>query len=270
MSSTFWGGALGLGLSAGLLYLVREYLLYLVKGGHIAVLVELLDNRGLPSSGGQIAFGTEITRQRFGEVSVLFAIDQLVKGVIRAITQLLSGMAGMLPIPGLNALIRVARIFLRIAIGLVDEVILAQAIRSRSHNPWAAAEEALVLYGQNNRAMFRNAAWLSVIMYAVAIVVFLLALVPAAALVYLLPGAWSASAFILAFIFAWAFKAALLEPLAIACMMQAFFTVTAGQEPHPEWHAKLTQLSDRFKALAEGARNWARRPASARDSEATV
>ena len=270
MTAAFWGGAAGFGLSAGLLYLAREYLLYLVKGGHIAVLVELMEGRELPAGKGQIAYGTGVIRERFGEVSVLFAIDQIVKGVIRAITGLLSGIAGMLPIPGLDALGRVVRAFLRIAVGFVDEVILAQAIRTRSNNPWTAAEEALVLYGQNHRAMLKNAAWLAVIMYGFSIIVFLLALAPAAALAYLLPGAWSAGGFVFALIFAWAFKAALLEPLALACMMQAFFTVTAGQEPDPEWQARLTQLSDRFRALAERARDWARRPVPTHGREAAV
>ena len=37
----FWGGLVGFGLVSAVLYLAREYLLYLVKAGHIAVLVEV-------------------------------------------------------------------------------------------------------------------------------------------------------------------------------------------------------------------------------------
>src|SRR5690606_41555871 len=85
----FWGGAIGFGLSAGLLYLAREYLLYLVKAGHIAVLVELIDGRALPGGKGQIAYGTEIVRGRFAQVGVRFAMARLVPGGIRASSGLL-------------------------------------------------------------------------------------------------------------------------------------------------------------------------------------
>src|SRR5690606_5264965 len=88
-STAFWGGAIGFGLSTGLLYLAREYLLYLVKAGHIAVLVELIDGRALPGGKGQIAYGTEIVRGRFAQVGVRFAMARLVPGGIRASSGLL-------------------------------------------------------------------------------------------------------------------------------------------------------------------------------------
>jgi len=256
LGSAFWGGVAGFGVTAGVVYFLREYILYIVKAGHIAVLVEMIDGRELPSGKGQIAYGSSVVRERFVQASVLFGLDQLIKGVIAAITGLLEGIASILPIPGLDALVRIFRAFLKVAVGFIDEVILAHAIRTRAENPWAAAEEALVLYGQNYKAMLRNAAWLAVIIYVLAFVVFLLALAPAAALVYLIPGAWSAGGFVFALLFAWAFKAALLEPLAICCMMQVFFRVTEGQEPNPEWRAKLASLSGKFRQIGEKAAGW--------------
>jgi hypothetical protein len=38
-SSVAWGGIVGFGLTAGAIYFLREYILYIVKAGHIAVLV---------------------------------------------------------------------------------------------------------------------------------------------------------------------------------------------------------------------------------------
>jgi hypothetical protein len=51
-------------------------------------------------------------------------------------------------------------------------------------------------------------------------------------------------------------KAALIEPFAIACMMQVFFKVTEGQDPLPEWRGRLTRASDKFRALGEKAAGW--------------
>ena len=63
--SIVWGGVIGFGLTAGTICFLREYLLYIVKAGHIAVLVELLDGRGVPQGQGQITYATDIVRAAF-------------------------------------------------------------------------------------------------------------------------------------------------------------------------------------------------------------
>ncbi|HTN61793.1 MAG TPA: hypothetical protein VL147_09580 [Devosia sp.] len=148
------------------------------------------------------------------------------------------------------------RAFLKIAVGLVDEVILAYAIRTRATNPWASARTALVLYGQNYKVLLKNAAWLTIFTYGLAFVVFLIMLAPAAAVVWFIPGGWSAGGFVFALIFAWAVKAALIEPFAIACMMQVYFKVIEGQQPDAEWDARLTSASKKFNELKGKAAGW--------------
>jgi len=253
--ATFWGGGIGFVVTAGAIYLMREYLLYIVKAGHIAVMVELLDGRELPE--GQVAYGRKLVTERFAEASVLFGLDQLIKGVVRAITGLVQGLMSILPIPGLRSIMSVVRAFLKVSVGLVDEVILAHTIRTRSENPFASAKEALVLYGQNAKPMIKNAAWLTLFSWVLSIVVFLVMLAPAAALVYMIPGAWSAGGLVFALIFAWAVKVALIEPFAIACLLQSFFKAIEGQTPNPEWEAKLDNASKKFRKLGERAGSWA-------------
>lgn len=255
-SATMWGGGIGLALTAGIIYFLREYILYMVKAGHIAVMVELLEGRELPGGKGQISYAQSMVKERFAQSSVLFGIDQLVKGVVRAITGLIHGIASFLPIPGLDKIMSIVRAFLRVAVGLIDEVILAQIFRTRSENPWGTARDAVVLYGQNAKPMLINAAWITLITYVLAFVVFLLMLAPAAAVVYMIPGGWAAGGFVFAIIFAWAVKAALIEPFAIACLLQAYFKVTEGQEPKQEWVEKLDGASRKFGKLAEKAKSW--------------
>lgn len=254
--TTFWGGAAGFGLTAAVLYFLREYILYMVKAGHIAVMVEYLDGRELPGGRSQIAYAQEIVRARFGQANVLFGIDQLVRGVIRAITGLVEGLASLLPIPAVGGVMRVVRAFLRVAVGLIDEVILAYLIRNKSENPWSDSRDALVLYGQNARPLLVNAAVITLVTYVLAFIVFLVMLAPAAAVVYLIPGAWSAGGFVFAILFAWAIKAAVLEPFALACLLQAYFKLTEGQAPNPEWVARLEGVSAKFKKLGQRAGEW--------------
>jgi len=256
-NTTFYGGALGFGLTVGVIYFLRDYLLYIVKAGHIAVMVEIMQGGSVPGGRGQIDYARGVVTERFGQASALFALDQLIKGVVGAVTGLMQGLMSFLPIPGLSNVMGVLRAYLKLAVGLVDEVILAHAIRTKSDNPWSSAREALVLYGQNARAMLVNAAWLTLIVWVLAFVVFLLMLAPAAAVVWLIPGSWSAGGLVFAVVFAWAVKVALIEPFAVACMLQVFFKVTEGQTPNPEWEAKLTRASDKFRTLGEKAANRA-------------
>ncbi|MHA6729472.1 hypothetical protein [Devosia sp. A369] len=248
-STAFWGGAVGFGVFGAIMYWAREYILYIVKAGHIAVLVELLDGKPMPEGKSQISYASSVVQQRFAQASVLFAIDQLIKGVVGAITGLMRGVLSILPLPGMQQLSGILNAFLKIAVGFIDEVILAHAIRTRSTNPWASAQEALVLYGQNYKVMLKNAAWLAVIVYLLSFVVFLVMLAPAALVVYLMPGAWAAGGVVFALLFAWSVKAALLEPFAITCLMEVYFKTIEGQQPNPEWEARLEQLSDKFRKL---------------------
>ncbi|HSP24375.1 MAG TPA: hypothetical protein VLQ65_04305 [Saliniramus sp.] len=264
-SSTLWGGFIGFGIVGVVLYWVREYILYIVKAGHIAVLVELLDGKEMPVGRSQIGHAQAVVKERFAEASVLFAIDQLIKGVLGAITGLVRGILSFLPIPGIQQLISILRAFLRVAVGFIDEVILAYAIRTRSANPWDSARTALVLYGQNYKVMLKNAAWLAIIVYALSFVIFLVMLAPAALVAYLIPGAWAAGGIVFALLFAWSIKAALLEPFAIICLMQVYFRTIEGQVPDPEWDARLAQMSSKFRTLKEkgfgGAAHQPARPA---------
>jgi hypothetical protein len=260
-TSTFWGGFAGFGLTAGVIFFLRDYVLYLVKAGQIAVMVDYLDGKPVPYGQGQVAYARQVVTERFGQASALFALDRLIKGVIGVITGMVEGLMMILPIPGVNQVMGAIRAYLRLAVGLVDEVILAHAIRTRSENAWEAAHDGLVLYAQNGRQMLVNAAWLTLISWLLAAVVFFFMLAPAAALVWLLPGDNSAGLFVFALVFAWAVKAAVIEPFALACMLQVFFKVTEGQEPLPEWRGRLTQVSDKFRQLGERAVGWSPRPA---------
>ncbi len=256
VSSTFWGGAIGFGATVGIIFFFRDYLLYLVKAGHIAVMVELLQGGQVPGGRGQLDYAWDVVRERFGEASALFALDRLVHGVITAITGIIEGLMTILPIPGVEKVMVVLRAYLRVAVGLIDEMIIAQGIRTKATNPWKNAQDGLVLYAQNARPMLTNAAWLTAISWVLSFVVFLLMLAPAAGVVYVMPGNVASGGFIFAFVFAWAVKAALIEPFCIACLMQVYFKVTEGQVPNPEWQAKLANISDKFRHMGEQAASW--------------
>jgi len=248
-----WGGVIGFGLVSVVVYWIREYILYILKAGHIAVMVELMQGRPLPEGKGQIDYARDVVTARFGEANVLFALDQLIKGVIGAITGLIGGIAAFIPLPGLNGLVAFVNTVIRLSLTYVDEIILGYNIRLNSKNPWETSRQGLVLYAQNGRTMVKNAIWLSLMLWVVAIVIFIVMLAPMAGLFYLLPGDIAGWSFVAAIVFAWAFKAAFLEPFAIAALMDVYFRTIEGQVPNVEWDRKLSEASAKFRELKDKA-----------------
>jgi hypothetical protein len=262
-SGAFWGGAIGFGVVSSVLYFAREYILYLVKAAHIAVLVEVLDGKDIPNGQSQVKYGATFVQTHFGEASVLFGVDQIIKGVIRAIFGIINFISAFLPIPALQQMIRIVEAIIRMSLTYVDEVILAYMIRTRTTNPWDTAKDGLVLYAQNYKHILKNAIWLSVFLWGLTFILFVSLLAPAAALLAFVPGhaglgMW---VFAIALVFAWSIKAAVLEPLAIASLMQVYFKVIEGQRPDPEWDARLSQASKKFRDLADKAGKWVHGPA---------
>ena len=253
VGTAFWGGVVGFVFASVVLYWIREYILYIVKAGHIAVMVHLIDGREVPNGQGQIAYARDVVTARFAEANILFALDQLVKGAIAAVTRLIGGVAAILPIPGLDGIVRFVNTVIRLSLTYVDEIILGYNIRLGSQNPYETARQGVVLYAQNGIIMVKNAVWLAIIMWVLAIVVFLLMLTPAAAIPYYMPGALAGWSFVLAIMLAWAVKAALLEPFAIAALMQVYFKVIEGQVTDPEWDNRLAEASKQFRKLKEEA-----------------
>jgi hypothetical protein len=252
----FWGGLIGFGLVSAALYLAREYILYLVKAAHIAVLVELYDGRAIPDGQGQLAYGAATVKTHFAESSVLFGVDQIIKAVLRTFFGTINFFTAFLPIPALQSLIRFAESIVRMSLTYVDEIILAYLIRTRTTNPWGTAKDGLILYAQNYKHFLKNAAWLSVFLWLLTAAIFVVLIAPAAALVALMPGQLAIWTFAIAFVFAWALKAAVLEPVAIASLMQVYFRTIEGQLPNPEWEARLDSVSKRFRELGNKAAGW--------------
>lgn len=269
LSFAMWGGILGFGLVSLILYWIREYILYIVKAGHIAVMVRLIDGHDVPGGQGQIAYARSIVTERFAEANVLFVLDQLIKGALAAITGLIGGIAAFIPIPGLNGIVKFINAVIRMSLTYVDEIILGYNIRQASGQPFETGRQGVVLYAQNARTMVKNAIWLTVMTAILGVIVFLLTLAPAGAILYAMPGNMAGWAFVLAIVFAWACISAFVEPFVIAAMMQVYFKAIEGQVPDPEWDRRLAEASRHFRELRSkalgvtGGSGWAAASGSA-------
>lgn len=262
------GGAVGFGVAWFLFRLLAQYILYMVKAGHVAMILQALEGRELPGAWGQLSYAQGVVRERFGEANMLFVLDQLIKAALRAISGLLRGIAAFVPVPGLQGLISAVNAVVSLSLTYADEVVLAYNLRSGVNEPWETSRRALVLYAQNGRNILKNAFWLALIMGAIAVAVFVLVLSPAAAFVYWLPGQGAGWSMVAALVVTWAVIASFVEPFAIACLMQAYFKAIEGQQPDPVWDARLADASRQFREIKDRALEaLGGRPAAEADPE---
>ncbi len=245
----FYGGLLvGGGAASMIVYALREYFLYLVKAGHIAVLVELLEGRALPK--GQLSYAKDIVAERFVEASSFFVIDQVVSSILGVLNKMLVGLGSF--IPGVNGAMAFIGTVLRTSLAYADEVILALSFRNRSADVWRTSRDGVVLYAQNYKTILKNAFALAVIHYLLVFVLFLMAWAPATWIAGLMPGAGSAIvAFIVTLLMVYSLKKAFIEPFLMAALMQVYFQCIEGQTPNPAWVQKLDGLSEKFRSMKD-------------------
>jgi hypothetical protein len=231
-----------------LFVLARRYVFYLVKAAHIAVVSELLTSGSLPAGQGQLAWGKRQVQDRFGQVSIMFAVDQIVNGVIGVFTRLVWSIGSLLP-GDLRQLVGLVNRVIRYATSYIDEAVLARAFWRREQNVWESARDGIVLYGQVWKPLLANAIALMVLSY----VPFILALIVLAAPVGLLLGLFSAKlaawSVLLLIILAYLVKVAVGDSFAMIAMILAYHQETAQLTPDPAMEAQLEQVSDRFRQL---------------------
>ncbi len=251
----FYGVIGGFGIVSGVLYYVREYLLYMVKAGHIAVIMKHLDGEEIPSGKGQIAYAQSIVKERFKEASVLFAVDQIIKKVVKFITGMFEGIMRFLPfIP--QPIVKFISAVVKNSMTYVDEIILAYNIKNEIDNPWEGSKTAIVLYAQNYKKFLKNAVFVTLISWVLTALVLLITFGPIAAALKLTGQTGGAWPIMIAVVASISIKAALIDPFAMTALMQVFFKVTEGQEPNPEWETKLEKGSKKFREMKDKATSW--------------
>jgi hypothetical protein len=245
----------GFAIVSGFLFYVREYLLYMVKAGHIAVIIKHLEGEKIPTGMGQIKYAQSIVKERFKEASVLFLVDQAIKKVVKFITRLFTGIMTFLPIIP-RPIVNFINTVVKNSVNYVDEIILAYNIKNEIDNPWEGSKQAVVLYAQNYKTFLKNSVFVTIISWVLTLLVFIVTFLPIALTIKAGDYNVGYMPFIIAVVASISLKAALIDPFAMTALMQAFFKVTEGQEPNPEWEAKLEKGSKKFREMKDKAANW--------------
>jgi hypothetical protein len=245
----------GLGLYGVIAYYVREYVLYLIKAAHIAVITELMLNGKVPEDKSQVEYGKNMVKTRVKDVSILFAIDQLVKGVLKGLNRLIVSIADWVPLPGLDKIAGVVMAIINLSMTYVDEAILSYSFVRKQENPWTTAKEGVVLYAQAYKTILKNAVILGVIGFFAFIALVLILMVPGLALGALFPK-MSTALGIAVLVIAYLVKLALYDPIALCTIILTYHRAIQGLTPNPEWERKLDQVSSKFRQLKTKAAEW--------------
>ncbi|MDR2244371.1 MAG: hypothetical protein LBE15_03050 [Burkholderiales bacterium] len=235
-----------------------RYVLHLVECGHVAVLTELV-TRGSIGNGSEpmFAYGKRIVIERFGEVNVLFALNLLVHGVVNVVNRIVKGVTGLLPVPGMDALARLLAAVLRAATFYLDKVIFSYNLARADGNPWAGGRDGLIYYAQNAKPILKQAVWIVILDYVLSALLWLVLLIPAAAITLILPASvreWGGViSVVIAILFALSARSAFIKPLFLIMVMVRFLNLVEQQEVNQQWVDRLNQVSDKFRDLGKRA-----------------
>lgn len=239
----------GLLASYPLVRLAKQYLLYLVKAAHIAVIAELATKGSLPKGMSQIRWGRTQVEARFKGASVLFVMDRLVNGVIRALNRVMWQIGNVFgAIPGVRGLISLLNGVLRFSLTYVDESILARNFLKKEETIWESARTGVVLYAQSWREILVTSLFLALGAIVLLPVIFILFLGPALGLAALYP-TLKIGFIIGAVFFSFVIKTAFFDPWTLTAMILTYLKATEGKTADPAWEAKLESISKKFKKL---------------------
>jgi hypothetical protein len=266
----------GLGLYGWFFWTVIRYFLYMIKCGHIAVLTELI-TKGEIANGekGMFAYGKEIVTSRFKEVNVLFAMDLLVSGVVKAFNRTLEGVANFIPIPGLDGIAKVVGAILHAMTTFVDETIFSYGLARGDDNPWRSGRDGLVYYAQNATGILKTSLGIVVLEKVLVVLAWIVCMAPAAAFAYFMPGNENGTLWMIgiAALFAWNIKEAFLHPLFLIMIMTKFHVSVKGQAIDGTWEQRLDSASKKFGEIKTKMREWVSpdpAPVSAPEKSAAV
>jgi hypothetical protein len=244
---------------------VVRYFLYLLKCGHIAVLTELMTKGHIDNGNeGMFSYGKRIVKSRFGEVTILFVVDRLVSGIVRAFNRTLDFVAGLLPIPGLSSIVSFANAVIYAATTYIDETIFSYGLARQETNPWASAKDGLIYYAQNSKEILKTGVYAVILDKVLTLVVWVVMLVPAFAISWALPRAMGGIGFWFVFLFAALLasnvRAAFLKPIFLIMIMSKFHVQVQNQPINQEWDERLGRVSGKFRELDEKMRGYHRDP----------
>jgi hypothetical protein len=255
-----WGWFIALAIAGGWIWRgVVRYFLYLIKAAHIAVLTELVTTGQIGNgSESMFEYGKRIVKERFGEVNVMFGLDLLIDGIVGAFNRTLNWVSSLIPVPGLDSIMGVVNAILKASTTYIDETIFSYNLARGDENVFRSSKDGLIYYAQNAKEILKTGIWVVVLEKVLTAVTWVVMLIPVFVIGSLIPSSpWlTFSMFVVAAVFAADIRSAFLKPLFLTMVMIKFHATANSQAINPEWDARLSDASDKFRELKQKADGW--------------
>lgn len=264
-SSTAFLGVIIIAFSMiyGGLKFVERYVLYIVKIGHVSVIVELMRTGKIPEGKGQVAFGKEQVIQNFGTANVAFVLDNMVHAAVRQIQRWIMRVGEMFSfIPGSKNVIGIINSIMSIGLNYIDEAIVSYIFlrksEGRTESVWKSASDGVVLYAQSWKGILKTSIGSVLLIYAFNVITFLVFAFPFMFISKLMtantPDAgflFGALALIGAYVITTLLKRAFIDPIVTIAMIRSYQLSIRNIQPAADLHQKLLGVSSRFKKLVD-------------------
>lgn len=249
----------------GGLKFVERYVLYMVKVGHVSVIVELMRTGKIPEGKGMVAYGKQQVKENFGTSNVAFVLDSLVHGAVRQIQRWILRIGNFFSfIPGSQYVIQIINAIMSVSLNYIDEAIMSYVFLRKStkqdETVWKSACDGVVLYAQSWKGVLKAAAGSVVFIYLFNFILFLIFVFPLMLVSKLIssgtPGLGTFLGFlaiICAYVFTTVLKRALIDPIVTIVMIRSYQKSIQGLEPAMDMEQKLLGISPRFRKLFDKA-----------------
>ncbi len=244
---------LWMAIFGGIYRFADNYIGYLIKAGHVAVVAQAVTTGAVPEN--QFEFGKQMVKDRFATSNVYFVVDKLVSGAVRQLKNAVGKVGGMLDsIPGMEKITSLIQRFIGIALGYVDECCLGYCFINKEKSAFQASCDGVVIYFQNAKKLLKDAAIITIIVSVLTVVAWLVPFIILALIFNALEWHVGIAALIALFIGV-TIKSAFIDSFVMVKMMTTYMEVAPGTVLNFDLYNKLCGLSSKFKELFNKAQN---------------
>ena len=247
-------GLIGLPIGLKIYSFGCEYIGYMIKAAHVAVIGELSLYGKVPEGVKITEYGKNKVKERFLTANAFFAIDKLMSSAVKQIQNMITKVGNVFEkVEIIQTIIKIVNIFIGIVLGYVDEAVLARVFQKKEDGAWKASADGVVLYFQNWKEILKNALLITLGIVAFYAVGMGLIYVIAAGL-SLVSDLWVILLIFVAYFLIDVIKVSFIDSYVTIAVVNKYLPLTINQTPAIDIYEKAQGWSKKFKEMCDKAK----------------
>ncbi len=233
--------------------IVRRYVLYLIKAGHLAVLGELIYREKLPEGKGMIGYGFEKVKSTFVTTSVFWVIDEIINAVVHGVMNVIERIGRWIPVQAVQNIFKIIARIVGVFLSYIDEAVLSYIFVYPKKDPWKGARDGLVLYFKCWKQLLATSAIIVLLNVVLSVVLFYVVFLLTLPLAAMLPFGLSDVPFLIALAVTGWVKVAFFNQFTLVWMVVAYHKSIQGVSVDSKIVSELENLVPKFKEITSKA-----------------